>query len=120
MPRSSRRDGLLPRPATVSPIISPYSAAKKPKKQPKRRFDEEEDYDYYDYEYVVDLLDEIYDARYDVADAKTAAVELNVKKIVDNRFLPKFFRNNTFTLILLIGSTVCYLVLKKRREIGIK
>ena len=55
-----------------------------------------------------------------VADAKTAAVELHVKKVVDNRFFPKFFRNNTFTLILLVISSVCYFIFKKRREMGIK
>lgn len=55
-----------------------------------------------------------------VADAKTASVELNVKKIINNNFLPKFLRNNMFTLLLLIASTICYLVLKKKREMGIK
>lgn len=55
-----------------------------------------------------------------VADAKTAAVELNVKKVIDNRFFPKFFRNNTFTLILLVVSSICYFIFKKRREMGIK
>lgn len=52
----------------------------------------------------------------EVADAKSAAVSLTVTKVENNNFLPKFFRNNTFTLILLAVSSITYLVLKKRRE----
>lgn len=51
-----------------------------------------------------------------IPDAKAVKAELGVKKVINNNFLPKFFRNNTFTLILLIVSCIVYYVLKKKRE----
>ena len=52
----------------------------------------------------------------EVSEAKSAGADLTVKKVLNNNFLPKFFRNNTFTLILLAVSLVAYYILKKKRE----
>lgn len=51
-----------------------------------------------------------------IPEAKTAAANFVVDDVVDNNFLPKFFRNNSFTLILLVIASVTYFILKKRRE----
>lgn len=61
---------------------------------------------------TIELREEVLE----VADAKSAAVSLTVEDIVNDNFWPKFFRNNTFTLILLAASSITYFVLKKRRE----
>jgi hypothetical protein len=55
----------------------------------------------------------------EVKPSVASKVELTVEKIQNNSFFASFFRNNSITLILLVISTVAYLVFRQRRLNGI-
>jgi hypothetical protein len=51
----------------------------------------------------------------EVKESVTCKAQLEVKKVLNDSFFPKFIRNNGFTLILLIISGIAYLILRQRR-----